>query len=145
MKKTKKNIISLCIVLVVVLFIMSVVVRCIFNVRNRMNDQVEKQMVELATQNAMAMEKQVASIHVLLDGQAEELKKEPKKDIAEKIESLKAYVDIYRFKRIGFIDKNGMAYTTDGYHCTLKDKTCFEMGMKGKWSIIWLMKHKLYY
>ena len=133
MKKTKKNIISLCIVLVVVLFIMSVVVRCIFNVRNRMNDQVEKQMVELATQNAMAMEKQVASIHVLLDGLAEELKKEPKKDIAEKIESLKAYVDIYRFKRIGFIDKNGMAYTTDGYHCTLKDKTCFEMGMKGKW------------
>lgn len=133
MRKAKKYIISVIIVIVVICGILAAVARCIYNVRGRLNVQIEDQMVEIAGQNATAMEKQVESIHVLLDGLAEEFRKDEIKNIRAKLDLLEPYVDIYKFKRLGYIDQNGVAYTTDGYQRTFDDNICYEMGMKGIW------------
>ena len=133
MRKAKKYIVSVGVVLLVIFGILAAVGRCIYNVQSKMNLQIEEQMVEIAGQNAIAMDKQVESIHVLLDGLAEEFRKDEIKNIRAKLDLLDPYVDIYKFKRLGYIDKSGVAYTTDGYQCTFDDNTCYEMGMKGIW------------
>ncbi len=133
MRKTKRNIISVIVVIIVICGILAAVARCIYNVRGRMSGQIEEQMVDIAGQNATAMEKQVESIHILLDGLAEEFRKEEIKTIRAKVDLMKPYVEIYKFKRLGYIDAEGTAYTTDGHQCVFKDKTCFEMGMQGIW------------
>lgn len=133
MRKTKKNIISVIVVILVIGGILGAVARCIYNVKGRLNGQIEEQMVEIANQNAIAMDKQVESIHILLNGLAEEFRKDEIKTIRAKIDLMKPYTEIYKFKRLGYIDAEGVAHTTDGYQRTLKNKECFEAGMQGRW------------
>lgn len=132
MEKKKKNIISVIVVILVICGILAAVARCIYNVKGRLNIQMQESLVDMANQNATAMEKQVEAIHILLNGVATEFQKDEITSIKAKLELMKPYIETYNFKRMGFIDEKGVAYTTDGYQRTLKDTTCFDKGMKGE-------------
>lgn len=132
MEKKKRNFFSIVVAIIAICGILSAVARCIYNVRSRMNVQMQEQLVNMANQNAAAMEKQVESIHILLNGVATEFQKDEITSIKAKLDLMKPYIETYHFKRMGFIDKEGVAYTTDGYQRTLRDTTCFDKGMKGR-------------
>lgn len=132
MRKRKKSIISIIVVIIVICGILASVARCIYNVRGRMNVQMQEQLVNMANQNVAAMEKQVEAIHILLNGVATEFQKDEITSIRAKLDVMKPYIETYKFKRMGFIDTNGIAYTTDGYQRTLRDTTCFDKGMSGQ-------------
>lgn len=132
MQKKRTNIISIVVAILVICGILASVIRCIYNVRNRMDVQMQEQLVSMANQNAAAMEKQVESIHILLNGVAGEFQKDESMSIKAKLDLMKPYIDTYHFKRMGFIDKEGLAYTTDGFQRKLKDTTCFDKGMRGE-------------
>ncbi len=132
MQKRKNSIISIIIVIIVVGGILASIMRCIYNVKGRMNVQMQEQLVSMANQNTAAMEKHVESIHILLKGVSAEFQKDSVINIKAKMDMLKPYIETYHFKRMGYIANNGIAYTTDGYQSTLKDTTCFDKGMKGE-------------
>lgn len=132
MGKRKKSLISIIVVIIVICFILASIIRCIYNVKGRMNVQMQEQLVNMAEQNAKAMEKQVDAIHILLTGVATEFQKDTVINIRTKLDVMKPYIETYHFKRMGYIDANGIAYTTDGYQRTLKDTTCFDKGMNGE-------------
>lgn len=132
-KKNKRNIISVIVVIIVFCVILSAVVRCIYKVRGRLDIQMQDSLIETANQNASAMEKQVEAIHILLNSVATEFQKDEITSIRAKLDVMKPYIETYNFKRMGFIDKEGIAYTTDGYQRSLRDKTCFEASIKGNW------------
>lgn len=132
MQKKKRNIISILVAILVICGILAAVARCVYNVKNRISLQTQAQLHSMANQNAAAMEKQVESIHVLLNGVAAEFQKNEDAGIQAKLEFMQPYIDTYQFKRMGFIDADGMAYTTDGYQRVLKETICFDQCMKGE-------------
>ena len=132
MEKKQRSIISVIIVLAMFCGILGTVARCIYNVRGRMDIQMQASLVNIAEQNAAAMEKQVDTIQILLRGVATEFQKDEVTNIRAKLDLMKHYIETYNFKRMGFIDVNGIAYTTDGYQRSLRDTTCFDKGMSGE-------------
>lgn len=132
MGKKKQNIISVIVVVFIICGILATVARCIYNVKERMEIQMQKQLVKMADQNAAAMEKQVKSIQTLLNGVAAEFQENENVSIQEKLNMMEPYIESYHFKRMGFIDTEGVAYTTDGFQQNLRDRTCFDAGMKGE-------------
>ena len=132
MGKRKRSLISIIVVIIVICFILASVIRCIYNVKSSMNIQMQEQLVNMAEQNAAAMEKQVDAIHILLAGVATEFQKDTVINIRAKLDVMEPYIETYHFKRMGYIDTNGIAYTTDGYQRTLRDTTCFDKGMNGE-------------
>ncbi len=132
MGKKKKNIISIIVVVIVIIGILAAVARCIYNVKGRLNTQLQESLVDMANQNTEAMEKQVEAIHILLSGVATEFQRDEITSIKAKLELMKPYIETYHFKRMGFIDTEGVAHTTDGYQRLLRDTTCFDKGMNGE-------------
>ena len=52
-------------------------------------------------------------------------------EIAE-IRDMQSFVEVYNFRRMGFVDLNGIAKTTDGFEKDLSFREFYQVGLKGE-------------
>lgn len=53
-------------------------------------------------------------------------------DEIEEIRDMKSFVEVYNFRRMGFVDLNGIAKTTDGFEKDLSFREFYQVGLKGE-------------
>ncbi|MBQ9765518.1 MAG: EAL domain-containing protein [Lachnospiraceae bacterium] len=99
--------------------------------------QLYNNLKDVAMQNKVTMEKELNSKYDLLMDIALQIESDypsvsAEEDIYSLISFLSTYTDIYDFKRMGFIDTNGLAYTTDGYVRDLSASDVYLYGMQGR-------------
>lgn len=131
-KKKETAIYALGVIIAAIVVISVAIVVCIRDVREQLSTQVQHSLEITAQQNASELEKELNSIHELLDGLAIELQVRDVKNRTVVIDFLNSYTHIYQFKRMGFISGGGIAYTTDGYTQPMDDAEFFKLGMYGK-------------
>lgn len=95
---------------------------------------MERHMGEMAFKNATAIETSIQTHQDVLDGLEGLFEQSFSKGFQPEtiIESFRPVCDEYGYKRIGFVDEDGICSTTDGYRSDLSFRDFFIKGMQGE-------------
>lgn len=111
-----------------------VILTSIFHTSRQINQDVNLEMQntlhDVANQNAVIVYQEIKDKFDLLYSIADTSDPASFEDLSS-IKQYCSFVDIYQFKRIGFIAANGHVITTDGYTQDLSEREFFHDGMKG--------------
>lgn len=134
MKIQKRKRSTIAIILITLFALAGVGYFCSFQISRNLRAEMENTAQDVANQNNIALQQEINSRLQLLYSIADELGRDPE-DVHELVDSTKAFVDNYRFKRLGFIYPIGLAYSTDGYIPDMSYLDFFENGMAGRITI----------
>lgn len=100
-------------------------------IRDNLELEIQRTLQDVADQNVIAVEREIESKQMLLKSIAQNRHSfaSSHEDI---IEHLNSFVDIYQFKRMGFVYLDGTVYTTDGYVTNVSYREYFQKGLQGK-------------
>lgn len=132
MKRIKIRGIHVVVVVWALLILTMAILQCQRKIRAELQIQMQENVRDVATQNAVTLEEEIVDKQNLLKSMAGELKYYTDGNPEEILDVLKPFTDIYKFKRIGFCYPNGNTYTTDGFAADLSFREFFKEGMKGK-------------
>ncbi|MEG1362649.1 MAG: hypothetical protein RSC69_08885, partial [Lachnospiraceae bacterium] len=76
---------------------------------------------EVATQGASSVQRQIDRDFDLLEILADGIVSNPEIPLKDKLERIKKQADKFNLYRIGIVDKNGTARTSDGHEFSVKD------------------------
>lgn len=131
MSKRTRQIYPILIIIVGLILVFSAVGISSMNIRKDLELEMWNTLGDVASQNVLAVHNEVYTQYKLLLGCSEKLKSNPGHEL-EILEDMIPYVNAYDFKRMGYIPKGGMAYTTDGHTIDLSDRTFYQESMAGK-------------
>lgn len=100
------------------------------NIKKNVVIEIISSLSEEAEENAALIEKEIDAKFGVLQSFANELSSTGD-EIAE-IRDMQSFVEVYNFKRMGFIDLNGIAKTTDGFEKDLSFREFYQIGLKGE-------------
>jgi diguanylate cyclase (GGDEF)-like protein len=131
MKKNWRRVLSLCILLAL---IMLAIVRCNQRVQKNQEDELIENLRAVTRQSALTIEHEVASQQerLLLMASEAGLMMDDGKSAEEIVEWLSTMNQMSGFKRVGFVDAEGYAYTTDGYETQLGFRDFYQRSMNGE-------------
>ena len=92
--------------------------------------EMQKTLEDVATQNIIAVNKEVAAKYKLLLALSREVASRTD-DIETFLDEMSGIVDVYQFKRIGYVDSDGVTHTTDGYEQDLSYREFYQQSMRG--------------
>lgn len=100
-------------------------------IRTNLEMEIQKTLQDVAEQNVIAVKREIESKQMLLKSLAQNRHSfaSSQENI---IEHLKPFVDIYQFKRIGFVYPDGTVFTTDGYVHDVSYRDYYRKGLQGK-------------
>lgn len=107
------------------------------------NNQTKQTLRDVGNQNALTVEREITERQNFLQGMAKELQEHAGVSVEEMLNIFEPYVEKYHFKRMGYIHKDGIAYTTDGYCRDLSYRDFYIRGMKGESVITDVMQDAL--
>lgn len=129
--KQKKNGFFITILLLLISLAFIVTVSVVFNnIKTNLELEIISSLSEEAEENAALIEKEIDAKFGVLQSFANELSSTGD-EIAE-IRDMQSFVEVYNFKRMGFIDLNGIAKTTDGFEKDLSFREFYQVGLKGE-------------
>lgn len=129
--KQKKNGFFITILLLLISLAFIVTVSVVFNnIKTNLEREIISSLSEEAEENAALIEKEIDAKFGVLKSFANELSSTGD-EIAE-IRDMQSFVEVYNFKRMGFVDLNGIAKTTDGYEKDLSFREFYQVGLKGE-------------
>lgn len=129
--KQKKNSFFITILLLLISLAFIVTVSVVFNnIKKNVVIEIISSLSEEAEENAALIEKEIDAKFGVLQSFANELSSTGD-EIAE-IRDMQSFVEVYNFKRMGFIDLNGIAKTTDGFEKDLSFREFYQIGLKGE-------------
>lgn len=129
--KQKKNGFFITILLLLISLAFIVTVSVVFNnIKKNVVIEIISSLSEEAEENAALIEKEIDAKFGVLQSFANELSSTGD-EIAE-IRDMQSFVEVYNFKRMGFIDLNGIAKTTDGFEKDLSFREFYQIGLKGE-------------
>lgn len=108
---------------------------CKMAIRRELQAQIQENLKDVASQNVLAFEADIRDKQNLLVSMAEEITGVIEDGHGQVISMLEPLTDTYQFKRTGFIDENGIAYTTDGYKRDLSFREFLKQAMQGNFYI----------
>lgn len=129
--KQKKNgfFITILLLLISLAFIVTVLV--VFNnIKTNLESEIISSLSEEAEENAALIEKEIDAKFGVLQSFANELSSTD--DEIAQIRDMQSFVKVYNFKRMGFVDLNGIAKTTDGFEKDLSFREFYQVGLKGE-------------
>lgn len=100
-------------------------------IRDNLELEMHRTLQDVADQNVIAVEQEIESKQMLLKSIAQN-RHSFASSHEEIIDHLRAFVDIYQFKRMGFVYPDGTVYTTDGYVTNVSYREYFQKGLQGK-------------
>ncbi|MDD6305642.1 MAG: GGDEF domain-containing protein [Clostridiales bacterium] len=118
-------------IVIAILVLLLVIYGCFVQIRENLENEMQKTLRDVAAQNVIAVEKEVTDKYYLLQGVSREITELPDKP-KQVLTNLQAFVDVYGFKRIGIVYPNGVAYTTDGYIQNIAFRDFVKQGLSGK-------------
>lgn len=129
--KQKKNgfFITILLLLISLAFIVTVSV-AFNNIKTNLEREIISSLSEEAEENAALIEKEIDAKFGVLQSFANELSSTG--DEIEEIRDMKSFVEVYNFRRMGFVDLNGIAKTTDGFEKDLSFREFYQVGLKGE-------------
>ncbi len=129
--KQKKNGFFITILLLLISLAFIVTVSVVFNnIKTNLEREIISSLSEEAEENAALIEKEIDAKFGVLQSFANELSSTDD-EIAE-IRDMQSFVKVYNFKRMGFVDLNGIAKTTDGFEKDLSFREFYQVGLKGE-------------
>ena len=129
--KQKKNIFFITILLLLISLAFIVTVSVVFNnIKTNLEREIISSLSEEAEENAALIEKEIDAKFGILQSFANELSSTG--DEIEEIRDMQSFVEVYNFKRMGFVDLNGIAKTTDGFEKDLSFREFYQVGLKGE-------------
>ena len=121
--KQKKNGFFITILLLLISLAFIVTVSVVFNnIKTNLEREIISSLSEEAEENAALIEKEIDAKFGVLQSFANELSSTG--DEIEGIRDMKRFVEVYNFRRMGFVDLNGIAKTTDGFEKDLSFREC---------------------
>lgn len=129
--KQKKNGFFITILLLLISLAFIVTVSVVFNnIKTNLERKIISSLSEEAEENAALIEKEIDAKFGVLQSFANELSSTGD-EIAE-IRDMQSFVEVYNFRRMGFVDLNGIAKTTDGFEKDLSFREFYQVGLKGE-------------
>ena len=129
--KQKKNGFFITILLLLISLAFIVTVSVVFNnIKSNLEREIISSLSEEAEENAALIEKEIDAKFGVLQSFANELSSTGD-EIAE-IRDMQSFVEVYNFRRMGFVDLNGIAKTTDGFEKDLSFREFYQVGLKGE-------------
>lgn len=129
--KQKKNGFFITILLLLISLAFIVTVSVVFNnIKTNLEREIISSLSEEAEENAALIEKEIDAKFGVLQSFANELSSTG--DEIEEIRDMKSFVEVYNFRRMGFVDLNGIAKTTDGFEKDLSFREFYQDGLKGE-------------
>ena len=129
--KQKKNGFFITILLLLISLAFIATISVVFNnIKKNVVIEIISSLSEEAEENAALIEKEIDAKFGVLQSFANELSTTGD-EIAE-IRDMQSFVEVYNFKRMGFIDLNGIAKTTDGFEKDLSFREFYQIGLKGE-------------
>lgn len=129
--KQKKNSFFITILLLLISLAFIVTVSVVFNnIKTNLEREIISSLSEEAEENAALIEKEIDAKFGVLQSFANELSSTGD-EIAE-IRDMQSFVEVYNFRRMGFVDFNGIAKTTDGFEKDLSFREFYQVGLKGE-------------
>ena len=129
--KQKKNSFFITILLLLISLAFIVTVSVVFNnIKTNLEREIISSLSEEAEENAALIEKEIDAKFGVLQSFANELSSTGN-EIAE-IRDMQSFVEVYNFRRMGFVDLNGIAKTTDGFEKDLSFREFYQVGLKGE-------------
>lgn len=129
--KQKKNCFFITILLLLISLAFIVTVSVVFNnIKTNLEREIISSLSEEAEENAALIEKEIDAKFGVLQSFANELSSTGD-EIAE-IRDMQSFVEVYNFRRMGFVDLNGIAKTTDGFEKDLSFREFYQVGLKGE-------------
>lgn len=129
--KQKKNGFLITILLLLISLAFIVTVSVVFNnIKTNLEREIISSLSEEAEENAALIEKEIDAKFGVLQSFANELSSTGD-EIAE-IRDMQSFVEVYNFRRMGFVDLNGIAKTTDGFEKDLSFREFYQVGLKGE-------------
>ena len=129
--KQKKNSFFITILLLLISLAFIVTVSVVFNnIKTNLEREIISSLSEEAEENAALIEKEIDAKFGVLQSFANELSSTGD-EIAE-IRDMQSFVEVYNFRRMGFVDLNGIAKTTDGFEKDLSFREFYQVGLKGE-------------
>lgn len=129
--KQKKNVFFITILLLLISLAFIVTVLVVFNnIKTNLESEIISSLSEEAEENAALIEKEIDAKFGVLQSFANELSSTD--DEIAQIRDMQSFVKVYNFKRMGFVDLNGIAKTTDGFEKDLSFREFYQVGLKGE-------------
>ena len=129
--KQKKNSFFITIMLLLISLAFIVTVSVVFNnIKTNLESEIISSLSEEAEENAALIKKEIDAKFGVLQSFANELSSTGD-EIAE-IPDMQSFVEVYNFRRMGFVDLNGIAKTTDGFEKDLSFREFYQVGLKGE-------------
>lgn len=129
--KQKKNSFFITILLLLISLAFIVTVSVVFNnIKTNLEREIISSLSEEAEENAALIEKEIDAKFGVLQSFANELSSTGD-EIAE-IRDMQSFVEVYNFRRMGFVDLNDIAKTTDGFEKDLSFREFYQVGLKGE-------------
>lgn len=129
--KQKRNGFFITILLLLISLAFIATISVVFNnIKKNVVIEIISSLSEEAEENAALIEKEIDAKFGVLQSFANELSSTGD-EIAE-IRDMQSFVEVYNFKRMGFIDLNGIAKTTDGFEKDLSFREFYQIGLKGE-------------
>lgn len=127
--KQKKNGFFITIMLLLISLAFIVTVSVVFNnIKTNLELEIISSLSEEAEENAALIKKEIDAKFGVLQSFANELSSTGD-EIAE-IRDMQSFVEVYNFRRMGFVDLNGIAKTTDGFEKDLSFREFYQVGLK---------------
>ena len=127
----KKFIIMLTALLAIVITVLS----SSYVIFNELEEQLQQNLEDVATQNALALHNKIHSNYELLQSLSKNMHDVTPDNITEKLRSFEIFLDEYDLKRFAYSFPDGTSYSTDGGVAELSYREFFQRGIQGKASI----------
>lgn len=114
---------------------------CTKRMEKEMRSQLDQNLVDVANQNVIALQNQIHSNELLLEGLTSELMS--CEDQVQSVLQYQNFVEKYGLKRLGFCLPDGMTVSTDGAKADLSQREFFKRGMEGKDTISGVLTDKM--
>lgn len=127
----QKNGILLTAVIILVSFVFIITVATVFNnIRNNLSSEVISSLEEEVEQNISLIRSEIEDKFVVLNSLAKELSSDENEEDA--VDKMRVFEEVYNFRRMGYVNLDGIAKTTDGYEEDLSLTAIVEEGLAGK-------------
>lgn len=115
---------------------------CKDRIDDKLSQEMRNSMQLVAEQNETGLQREFLAQYNLLETAATEVGRQETSP-QQIVDDLQTVVDIYHFKRIGYVDAQGTVYTTDGFQQDLSYRDFYRDGMRGRVSITAVMEDSL--
>lgn len=128
--KKNKNF-TICVTAISIILMIGALYACSYVIQHNLRTEMQNTLRDVSEQGVISVNKEMESRFILLNSLSEDATAYLD-TIEEHMEEFDTFVENYGFIRIGFINPEGITYTTDGYSGDLSFRDFFQKGMEGQ-------------